>query len=76
MDGQVRQLYCAVMPPKVRELISRLKRAGFIDRGGAGSHRNFVHPVAGTVTVSGAPGSDAKRYQVREVEQKLREAKR
>ncbi|MBI5504776.1 MAG: type II toxin-antitoxin system HicA family toxin [Deltaproteobacteria bacterium] len=64
------------MPPKIRELISRLERAGFVNRGGAGSHRNFVHPVAGTVTVSGALGSEAKRYHVREVEQKLREAKR
>jgi len=64
------------MPPKIRELISRLKRAGFVERGGTGSHRNFVHPVAGTVTVSGALGDDAKRYQMREVAQKLQEAKR
>ena len=32
------------MPPKVRELISELQRVGFVDRGGKGSHRNFVHP--------------------------------
>ncbi|MGQ0752656.1 MAG: type II toxin-antitoxin system HicA family toxin [Betaproteobacteria bacterium] len=32
------------MPPKVRELISELERAGFTNRGGKGSHRNFVHP--------------------------------
>ena len=32
------------MPPKIRELISDLERSGFIDRGGKGSHRNFVHP--------------------------------
>jgi len=32
------------MPRKIRELIEDLKRAGFIDRGGKGSHRNFIHP--------------------------------
>ncbi len=29
------------MPPKIRELIAALNRAGFSDRGGKGSHRNF-----------------------------------
>ena len=57
------------MPPKVRELIGDLKRAGFVDRGGKGRHRNFVHPeVAKPVVISGNPGDDAKRYQVRAVE--------
>ncbi|MES1189825.1 MAG: type II toxin-antitoxin system HicA family toxin [Steroidobacter sp.] len=56
------------MPPKVRELISELQRAGFVDRGGKGSHRNFVHPKAvKPVTISGRPGDDAKRYQIRAV---------
>jgi predicted RNA binding protein YcfA (HicA-like mRNA interferase family) len=32
------------VPPKVRELIANLDRAGFVNRGGKGSHRNFVHP--------------------------------
>lgn len=27
------------MPPKVRELIAELERAGFVNRGGKGSHR-------------------------------------
>ena len=31
------------MPPKVRDLIAELERAGFVNRGGKGSHRNFVH---------------------------------
>lgn len=30
------------MPPKVRELIADLERVGFVDRGGKGSHRNFI----------------------------------
>lgn len=54
------------MPPKVRELIAELERAGFVDRGGKGSHRNFVHPDAQkSVTISGKLGDDAKHYQVR-----------
>ena len=45
------------MPPKVRDLIAELLRAGFVDRGGKGSHRNFVHPnLAQPITISGNPG--------------------
>ncbi|MBN2493034.1 MAG: type II toxin-antitoxin system HicA family toxin [Deltaproteobacteria bacterium] len=41
------------MPPKARELISKLESAGFIERGGKGSHRNFVHPnLTRPVTIS------------------------
>jgi predicted RNA binding protein YcfA (HicA-like mRNA interferase family) len=32
------------VPPKIRELIADLEKAGFVDRGGKGSHRNYVHP--------------------------------
>ena len=56
------------MPPKVRKLISDLEKAGFVDRGGKGSHRNFVHPdVDKPVTISGKLGDDAKQYQIRAV---------
>ena len=56
------------MPPTIRELIAKLEKAGFTNRGGRGSHRNFVHPrVAKPVTLSGGPGEDAKKYQVRAV---------
>ena len=64
------------MPPKIRDLVSDLERAGFVDRGGKGSHRNFVHPkVATLITISGAPGDDAKHYQVRAVERAVEESK-
>ena len=64
------------MPPKVRELIAELERAGFVNRGGKGSHRNFVHAnVAKPVTVSGAPGDDAKHYQERAVRRAIEESK-
>ncbi len=55
------------MPPKIRELIRDLKSAGFMNRGGKGSHSNFRHPKGVNITLSGGPGQDAKRYQVREV---------
>jgi predicted RNA binding protein YcfA (HicA-like mRNA interferase family) len=63
------------MPPTVRELIGRLEQAGFVDRGGKGSHRNFIHPKATRpVTISGQPGDDAKHYQLRAVELAIEEA--
>ena len=56
------------MPPKIRDLITELERAGFVNRGGKGSHRNFVHPRAQKpITISGKLGDDAKHYQVRAV---------
>ena len=62
------------MPPKIRDLISELERAGFENRGGKGSHRNFVHPaVPRPVTLSGNSGDDAKRYQIRAVRLALEE---
>ncbi len=65
------------MPPKVRELIAELERAGFVNRGGKGSHRNFVHPkVAKPVTISGRPSDDAKHYQMRAVQLAIEEAKK
>ncbi len=65
------------MPPKVREFITELERAGFVNRGGKGSHRNFVHPKAlKPVTISGKPGDDAKQYQLRAVQLAIEEARK
>ena len=65
------------MLPKVRDLIAELERAGFVSRGGKGSHRNFVHPnVQKPVTVSGKLGDDAKHYLVRAVRLALEESKK
>lgn len=61
------------MPKKIRDLIRRLLDAGFVNRGGKGSHRNFEHPSGARVTLSGAAGDDAKPYQEREVENKVEE---
>jgi len=59
------------MPPKIRELIEQLKDAGFVDPGGKGRHRNFMHPSGVRITVSGNPGNDAKPYQIRDVKRAL-----
>ena len=62
------------MPPKVRELIAMLEREGFENRGGKGSHRNYVHPdLSKPITISGKLGDDAKQYQVRAVKRALEE---
>ena len=64
------------MPRKVRELIRDLERAGFVNRGGQGSHRNFVHEnVARPITVSGKTGDDAHHYQERAVKRAIEESK-
>lgn len=63
------------MPRKIRQLIADLLRAGFYDRGGKGSHRNFTHPkCAMPVTISGKPGDDAKPYQERAVREAITES--
>jgi len=62
------------MPPKVRDLVRQLERAGFHERGGKGSHRNYVHPrVSKPITISGKLGEDAKPYQIKAVRQALGE---
>ncbi len=65
------------MPPKIRELINHLKKAGFIDRGGKGSHRNFTYPNCSMpLTLSGDPGDNAKPYQERQVQAAIEESRR
>ena len=65
------------MPRKIRELIADLENAGFENRGGKGSHRNFTHPkVADLVTISGKVGADAKKYQERIVKYAIEESQK
>ena len=64
------------MPTKIRDLITELERAGFINRGGKGSHRNFIHSqVSKPITISGRLGDDAKHYQIRAVRRAIEESK-
>jgi len=53
-------------------LIAELLAAGYSDRGGKGSHRNFTKAGSPPVTISGKPGDDAKQYQERDVKRALR----
>jgi predicted RNA binding protein YcfA (HicA-like mRNA interferase family) len=62
------------MPREIRELLRDLRLAGFVDRGGKGSHRNLEHPSGVRITISGNLGSDAKPYQEKELKQKIEEA--
>lgn len=59
------------MPRKLRELMADLERAGFVNRGGKGSHRNYLHPRGLRVTLSGQAGADARHYQEQEVRRKI-----
>jgi len=61
------------MARKLRELIKELEMAGFVNRGGKGSHRNFIHAFGVVLTLSGKPGDDAKPYQEKLVKQKIQE---
>jgi len=64
------------MPRKIRELIKELQKAGFVNRGGKGSHRNFVGPTGHKITVAGGLGDDAHRYQERDVQKALLESQK
>jgi predicted RNA binding protein YcfA (HicA-like mRNA interferase family) len=57
--------------------MARLEEAGFVDRGGKGSHRNYVHPnVTKPITLSGSSGDDARHYLVKAVEKAIEESQR
>jgi predicted RNA binding protein YcfA (HicA-like mRNA interferase family) len=64
------------MPRKVRQLIADLERAGFVNRGGKGSHRNYIHPQGLRITVSGPPGADARHYQEKQVRCRIEESQK
>ena len=61
------------MPRKVHQLIKDLENAGFVNRGGKGSHRNYLHPIGVIVTISGKLGDDVKPYQEKLVKQKIKD---
>lgn len=64
------------MPPKIRELITELERAGFSNKGGKGSHRNYTHSNAmKPVTVSGKLGDDAKIYLIKAVKKAIEDSR-
>ena len=64
------------MPRKVRQLIADLEQAGFVNRGGKGSHRNYIHPKGMRVTISGHPRDDALPYQERQERRRIEESQK
>jgi len=62
------------VPKKIREVEKLVIKAGWINRGGKGSHRNYVHPRTGAVvTVCGKSGDDCPRYLERQINKALEE---
>ena len=64
------------MARKIRQLIKDIEKAGFINRGGKGSHRNYIHPKGVAITISGKLGDDAMHYQEKEIEVKIKESQK
>ena len=64
------------MPRKVRQLIADLRKAGFINIGGKGSHKTYEHPKGPIVVISGHLGDDAKPYQEKQVKLKIEESEK
>jgi predicted RNA binding protein YcfA (HicA-like mRNA interferase family) len=52
------------MPRKVRQIKADLRTLGFHNRGGDGSHTNWIHPLLpGTrITVAGKDSEDCRHY--------------
>ena len=59
------------MPRKLRQLRADLRALGFVLVRTEGSHETWQHPLGQKVTLAGASGADAQRYQERD----LREAR-
>lgn len=65
------------MPKKIRELKAMLLKAGFTYRSGKGSHTVWSHPLLEySLTMSGKDGTDADRYQEKDVKNALRDLKK
>lgn len=65
------------MPVKIRELKARLRKAGFEERPGKGSHTVWRHMLVPRIklTLAGHDGDEAKPYQVHDVYDALRSLK-
>lgn len=68
LDTQKRYQFDITVPKKLAVLLMDLAKAGFVNRGGKGSHRNYEHPSGYRLTVSIHKG-EAKPYQQRDIEQ-------
>ena len=62
------------MPKKLALLLQQLANAGFRNRGGKGSHRNYTHPSGYNITVSVHAG-EAKPWAQRKIEEAIEAVK-
>lgn len=54
-----------------------LRKVGFRELPGKGSHTNWIHPFyTGKITISGKDGADAKPYQEKEILRAIQEVER
>ena len=62
------------MATRIRDLEAEMKRHGFLQRPGKGSHRVWWHP-RGTrrVAISGKGRDDADHYQIKQVREAIAE---
>ncbi len=63
------------MPVKIRKLKAILTSAGFVQRPAKGSHTMWVHPAFpnSSITISGKDGDDAQKYQIKDVQNALKQ---
>ncbi len=65
------------MPKKISELKQILRKSGFTEIAGKGSHTNWTHPnYVGKLTISGRDSADAKRYQEKDISLAIEEVAR
>lgn len=63
------------MPKNIVQLLRDLTKAGYKNRGGKGSHRNYEHACGHRVTMAIHGKGEAKHYQQRDVEEAVRIAR-
>lgn len=64
------------MPKKIRELKSKLMKAGFSSQPAKGSHSKWIHPqLSQAIIIAGIDGSDAKPYLEKQVNDALKTLK-
>lgn len=61
----------SAVPPKLRELETKLRKAGFRRQAAKGSHRKWIHASGRLVIISGGEGDDAKKYQENQVDEAI-----
>ena len=67
IDKSPRSIMVSQMPRKIRQLVSDLEHAGFIQVPTKSSHRKYRYSDGATVILSGQSGEDAHHYQEKEV---------